>query len=462
MKTLRAKAFPNGEVRVVMFTPVSRVQNETHTETELLESEINDPSPLTLGENSNRHTKKGQLAHLPRPGHGATGKCETFTQNGRRKILRAGGAIDKVIDSPSQCIFLTGTLPGGTEGAKRAIAEWSSYAIQLVQSWLGKRVPGKLLIYAWEFQKRGALHLHLTMVCKDDRVRSQILSEWKGQWTRVIDGICSKSGINCWERKDGHDYSDGKKHVLQTDAQECRASAAAYLSKYLSKSNLQQDCGYQRDYHPARYWGISRPLCALVEELTEDTEVYISRDDKAREVYEDCLSVMQSTSDSAYNWKARVGDSVAAVAYKKQNYLEELWSPVKKTIESGSNWSFVGGMLTDVSKERLQKLTISLLTRLREYSIRDNPGLTFSFRQRCLNLLQQATSSEGVIETVMRASIVLDLSSQSQTTGNKSKAVRVLTAEVERTLRRVEENEHRKAEEERAGLMYEDIMAVAS
>lgn len=351
MKTLRAKSFPNGEVRFTMFTPVSRVSRESHCE---IEQEVicdRDSSPLTLGENSNRHTEKSELAHSIKPGWGETGKCKTFTQNGRRRILRAGGAIDQTISDPSECIFLTGTLPGGTEAAKRAIAEWSSYAMNLVQSWLSKREPEKLLIYCWEFQKRGALHLHLTMVCRNAETRKRIISEWKAQWTRVIDAISLKSEVNCWERHDGHDYSNGKKHVLQTDAQECKASAAAYLSKYLSKSGLQSSAGYNRDYHPARYWGISRPLCALLESMTRELEISISSDSEASAIYQDCLSVAQSGSDCAYNWTARVGTAVAAVAYRKQNYLEELWEPLKNKLMQSSRFCFVNSTIKETLSE---------------------------------------------------------------------------------------------------------------
>lgn len=347
MKVIKAQRFPNGESRFTVFTPsLIPVSNESHDETGY-NTDDDWFDPLTLSANSDRHTGESELSQGPKTGYGKLGSIPGYTLNARRRILRAGGAIDRVIESAEQCVFLTGTLPGGSDEAKRAIAEWSAYAVNLVQSWLGKRVPEKLLIYAWEFQKRGALHLHITMVCKDPETRKEIISEWKDEWTRVIDNISMKSGVDCWQRWDGYSYANGNKHVLQTDAQECRASAAAYLSKYMSKRNLQPEEQYNWQYHPSRYWGISRPLCKLIEEFTETVEVLISSDYVAESAYEDISSVAQSEGVSAYNYIHEYTKSRVLVFYDNTEKGEGLWADMKSRLVGLSRFIELNGRLEE-------------------------------------------------------------------------------------------------------------------
>jgi hypothetical protein len=340
MPVLKGKSFPNGEVRFSLFTPsLKPVSLESQSETD--EQDVSGSVPnLTLGANSDRHNTDVTDTSIPRVGYGASGPSREFSSNGRRKILRAGGAIDRVTESPEDSLFLTGTLPGSTEEAKVAIAEWSAYAVNLVQSWLGKRIPNKLLIYAWEFQKRGALHLHLTVVCCDRQVQAEILASWKQQWTRIIDDISLKSGVDCWRKNQSFTYADEHKASLQTDAKICTRSVAAYLSKYLSKQNLRSEAKYERQYGPSRLWGISRPLCALLDSMTEEFAIEISNPNEAQAGYEDILSVLASGDGPSYNWRARVGSALAAVGYYQKEEQETIWAQLKNTLTGLARYSF--------------------------------------------------------------------------------------------------------------------------
>jgi hypothetical protein len=349
---------------VTISTPsLKLVSNESHDETAQNQDEAS-PLYLTLSKNSDRHTEDDQLSHTEKAGWGGLGRVPGYTLNARRRILRAGGALDELSKSPEDCIFLTGTLPGGTEEAKEAIARWSGYAINLVQSWLGKRVPEKLLIYAWEFQKRGALHLHLTMFCPDRDIQMSILSQWKEQWTRVIDQISEKSGVDCWQRSDGQSYANGMKNVLQTDAQRCSKSVAAYLSKYISKQNLKQEEGYEWKYHPSRYWGISRPLCAVITEMTDVEEVLISENSDAEALYEDVLSVAQSSVDKTYSYVHKDSGSKVVLYYNKQNEGVDAWKSITDLIKGASRNTSSTGIDVERFQSRLKTMLMTQVSRL--------------------------------------------------------------------------------------------------
>jgi len=329
-----------------MFEPVSkRDQGETdETETNETQGETVAP-PLTLSENSKVSGEGRPGEEAGKAGWGRSGKCPGYSLNARRKILRAGGAIDKIASNPGECLFLTGTLPGGTEAAKKAIAEWSGYAIHGVQAWLNHFIPNKLLIYCWEFQKRGALHLHLTVVCQDSAISQYIIDNWKAQWARMIDGITARSGVNCWERLDGFDYSDGRKDVLQTDAQRCNTSAAAYLSKYLSKGNLEGNYQGSREYHPSRYWGVSRPLNQLVESMTQDLEIEVTESSRAEELYEELMKTVDDLSQPRYSYTHDLSGAKVTVYYSQREDKEELWDSLKRKCLEATRFSWQSGEL---------------------------------------------------------------------------------------------------------------------
>lgn len=451
MKTVKIQRFPNGEVRFVMFTPVSRGDSsessdetgETDFETD---SEI--PSYLTLSENSNRHTPEEELAQSPKAGYGALGRVPGYTPYARRRILRAGGAIDEVTSSPEECLFLTGTLPGGTDEAKKAIAEWSSYAVNLVQNWLGKRVSGKLLIYCWEFQKRGALHLHLTMVCKEKLIRESIISGWKSQWQRVIDNISAKSGVDCWQRRDGYSYANGNKSVLQTDAQECTKSAAAYLSKYMSKQNLQPENECEWKYHPARYWGVSRPLCRLTDELTETLEVGISRDYEAHELYEDVLSDMAETSESTYSYRHEGSGSKVAVSYS-QKYKEELrWESLKTRVLETCSPFGLALMKTEALSQVMSSKAYAILSDVISIATSRQQSRWYANFMKSISRISSGLKHCSVYQLAMTVSSLIDLvcgswlwTDASEILRLKMHSLRNYLFTLERTLNETSENQ---------------------
>lgn len=98
----------------------------------------------------------------------------TFTLEAKRKLLRAGGALGRFDPEPSNCVFFTGTLPGGTEDAFRTIAERSAQIVQRAKVWIYNRYKEcSYSFYCWELQKRGALHLHYVAYCPCPVIRKK-------------------------------------------------------------------------------------------------------------------------------------------------------------------------------------------------------------------------------------------------------------------------------------------------
>ena len=305
-------------------------------------------------------------------GFGLPGKGKGFSTNGRRRLLRAGAVLDELADRPQQILFVTGTLPGSTYESKLAIAAWSGWAVNAIKAWFSKRVPSKMDMYVWEFQKRGALHLHYAILVKDNETRKRLLLDWKKQWERIIDGIGKRAGVDMWRKNANYTHASNK-DVLQADIQECEKSIARYLSKYVSKSQQQYQDNHWQECKPSRFWGISRPLCKELTDRTEKTEIVLGSRRQWETTYEDSLSVMQSECSVGHHYIVPLVNARVIVGYC--NPGERFWLLRKLTV-------------TRSLKENLSGMSVSEQDRLClliKHSLRQSEMLRSFVAEFCVN-----------------------------------------------------------------------------
>lgn len=276
MFRILAYSYPNNEIRAVFSAvPALRTQLPLDDDGE----EIGPDYPLSENIGEVAEEKNATLSLVSNSktlgktvGYGLLPLRPTsFGINAKRKIIRAGGALEKSINSPSECLFLTGTLPGSTEESFKAIAQYSGYVVNALKAWVSNRVRSKLDFYCWEYQKRGALHFHYCVHVPDDEARSQIKDGFKEWWIGILKRVGEKSGTDLFRKNDKYTHlSDTSK--VRAVAEICRKSPSRYLAKYLSKSaNCMK--GRARFFTPSRWWGTSRPLKSLLESMTLISEI---------------------------------------------------------------------------------------------------------------------------------------------------------------------------------------------
>ncbi len=308
MYCLKAQYFPNKEIRAILSeVHVSRFphpeedgaffSHESHRETHDTEGSLSSSSSLTLGANSK----------LPncRPGYGCLPRRTKFGNRARRTLLRVGGAMDHLEGGHKKCIFFTGTLPGSSDESMRAIAEWSAYLTHRWKAWIAKKIKAKYDYYCWELQKRGALHFHYCIYIEDDVLRTFLRNKMKGEWVKLLQEVCRKSGIDLFARASGGTWAS-RPEKCQAYAQECRKSVAAYLSKYLSK----QKCKEGGKYAPSRWWGVSRPLRAFYRSLCVEKIWYFVRRHEAESEFEEILHSIESGCAKSYAYGCKHGARV--------------------------------------------------------------------------------------------------------------------------------------------------------
>lgn len=360
--TVRIQTFPNNEVRCVFYYARDTVQPLIPVQSSGLESSLDITSKLKTAENEEK-LAPGRVNPQdgPKVGFGRPGEGNGFSTNGRRRLMRAGAVLDELADSPEQILFATGTLPGSTYESKLAIAAWSGWAVNAVKAWFAKRVPSKHDMYVWEFQKRGALHLHYAILVKNETTRKRLLTEWKEQWERIIDGIGMKAGVDMWRKNANYTHANNKQ-VLQADIQECEKSIARYLSKYVSKSQQQYQDNHWKKCKPSRFWGISRPLCAELTARTETQTVTLGNRRELECFYEDSLSVVESNCEVSHTYEVKKARAKVIVGYS--NPGERTWLLLKIMSYSSSK-----GKLSKHTLSEQDRICLSIKRCLRQSSM---------------------------------------------------------------------------------------------
>lgn len=312
---VKISSFPNGENRLVFSTcGVSRKKSSSSSASppaELGEEEEDfrgsvspvspSPSNLTLALNS--------MAPVSAPTkRSRTGR---FTLDAKRKILRAGGALDVFDVKPSNCLLLTGTLPGSTKEALNEIPKHTGYIVNRLKIWIRERYKeNQFSFYCWELQKRGALHIHYCVYVPCVAASKRIVEEFRGFWIRLLSDISDSTGVDLFAKSYGGSHRFDTKDV-QADAQRCRKSVAAYMAKYVSK---EAGRGHRSRY-PSRWSGVSRPLTALIRSLTMETVAVTPGYRQGRTLYEDARQYLTGASKGCHTYPHKVGVGETRVAY---------------------------------------------------------------------------------------------------------------------------------------------------
>lgn len=169
-------------------------------------------------------------------GFGVLSQRSRFTRYASTFMREVGAVFDR--RRKRATVFLTGTLPGSTESALSALAAYSGWVVQAITQWLRDRYAGSRVFGVWEYQKRGALHIHLCVQCTTELGAVRLRHRWKDKWLALLDSVGEKSGVDLYERVDGSTWAQSR-WICRTDAQLVEKSVGAYLGKYLGKGQCK-------------------------------------------------------------------------------------------------------------------------------------------------------------------------------------------------------------------------------
>lgn len=268
-------------------------------------------------------------------GHGELPvRVTKFGNEAKRSIQRCARALDGIVETPNDILFLTGTLPGTGQEQYLAMAQWSSYIVHALKNWIGNYVPAKMDFYCWELQKRGALHLHYAVHCPDEAASQYIMDNFKAQWCRLLDAVSLKSGVDLYlNQVRGFSHKDAK-DAVQAKAERVTKGVGNYLGKYLSKST--QGSNPWGVFAPCRWWGVSRALRALEKSERWEKVMFFTRTSQWHGIYEDCVSWLGKVGDCMFEWKNQVMPGKGAVIYgvTKQTMLNLMEIATGRTMKN--------------------------------------------------------------------------------------------------------------------------------
>lgn len=330
MYNIKAVKYPNNEIRVARGQSKPLRDRRECDSDGCVDEDLLDPverefifsspdiiRPLSLVPNSQTERSGAGFGELPR-------RVSVFGLNAKRALIRRGAAMEEEAP-PNECLFLTGTLPGSTEDSFKAIAQWASYIVHRLKSWIGNYVRSKLDFYCWEYQKRGALHLHYCVWVPNEHDRGRIVDEFHGWWVQIlhrIGGFCNTDMF----RKNSTKTHIGDTSKVRAIAEVCRKSPARYLAKYLSKS-ANPARGSARAFSPARWWGTSRPLKSLCDRLTETVEIIEGGFHSVARMWERVREKVDSSESVTYGYVHKFGMGNTSVSYpKSQEDSDDLWT----------------------------------------------------------------------------------------------------------------------------------------
>lgn len=313
---IKITRYPNNETRIAAYPeklPVDYFKAEKYLEAcldlplSIQDSPISDCEIISDGIGSNPTLDiKLKVDTVPRRRHMA------LSRYGKRQVLRAGSCFS--MDEGTERLLLTGTLPGSSYSAFKALAEFSTTATKTLTNWLTRRSPQCKWEYVWEFQKRHALHVHL--VCEVSLKESEYIKKnFKDEWNRILRKIGSLSSVDMYQKT--RTYSNDPS-VTQADVTVCDREPSRYISKYISK-NATNAKGFNR-FPPNQWYQVSR---SLLRELREKTQTFAIEGLS----YGQTLSIIeqakhQISTSAIGGWRAFSGRVFAWSGYAYENHFQ--------------------------------------------------------------------------------------------------------------------------------------------
>jgi hypothetical protein len=215
---------------------------------------------------------------------------KSFTNAAGQKLRECGAAVDHITADPALTRAITLTLPANHEAAFVALAAYSSYVINRLFQPIRRKFPKECLwFFVWEYQKRGALHLHIALY-HPCAVTGQILGdEMVDNWLRILADVGTLSQTDMFCKSDMKTYTPREKY--QNQNQPMRRSLGAYFSKYAGKKESKQSW-YCQKYPVSRFWGCCYPLKDLIKSLSLDFTLVADDDRTISEMVERIMSVL--------------------------------------------------------------------------------------------------------------------------------------------------------------------------
>lgn len=264
-------------------------------------------APLVNSSDSEEGPWKGVsgFGRLPRP--------TEFGVSARRQVKRLSAVLDGLVAKPEELIFFTGTLPGSTRDSMLALSQWSGFVIHRLKAWMHDIDSRYKCLFVWEWQRRGALHLHMAVHCDKEEHRREIFDGLRARWFDLLGAVSDRSGVDVFRRAGGRGTWKDALHKCRARAEWVRKSIGAYLGKYMSKA-VGPTGAKSRYFYPSRWWGSTQNLKELEKAARTEDEYFCSSTGQAEGAYNRVSPFLELVSDWSASYRHKVMPGMTMVA----------------------------------------------------------------------------------------------------------------------------------------------------
>lgn len=262
---------------------------------------------------------------------------KSFTKVSGQKVRESGSAMEILSGGNlNQCWEVCLTLPGNHELAFSALAKNTYFATHRIFSYLKKQYQGTVSwFYVWEYQKRGALHLHLAVHHRCPALLPSICSDIKRAWIRILQDIGERE--NCCMFTDKTMTKCTVSQKWQMHSAQIVKGVGAYFAKYAGKTE-SKNSWYCQKYPISRFWGSSSQIKEVIKQNSMEYEWDFQGNLEAaerfhEELIEKLLIHANVVSMSGYSFHIRGKHSHKAV--RGNDGILRLYAIEPKTIAQG-------------------------------------------------------------------------------------------------------------------------------
>ena len=261
-------------------------------------------------------------------------------------IHECGAALEMLACEPRFCHVTTLTLPANHQEAFECLAARSGSIINSLFQPIRDKYPDvNCWFFVWEYQKRGALHLHIAHYHPDECEGMLIGNLIIEKWHQILCDISEETGI--WMLSAKHEGDREIQNFYQYHTQPMRKSVAGYFSKYCSKASNKEENNYVKKfsqmYPPSRFWGCSSQIKLIrkvnafnnCRDYTENKSFMYFLFVRLHKMISDCEIVLQNN----YTFKVDLTQNLCvAEGFRNTFYLspidyQKILKQVKETFE---------------------------------------------------------------------------------------------------------------------------------
>lgn len=330
MHVVKTVLYPNNEIRCIHYNSAPKKKEQAPAEVQDFVIGGSDASSEPEAGNSVMPPSLDISSDLSQSSTGKKRMRTKFGATAKNTILRLGGAYDTIDRDPSNYIFLTGTIPGGTHEAFQAVAEESTFIVQRISDWLSRTAPSDHWFYVWELQRRGALHIHYCLHPNNPATAEKVLSTWRDKWEDILNKVSARRQVDIWMRADGTHHRAGHS-VLQAYAQRVHKSVAAYMAGYCSNAKDKHAADDTSPYYPSRWWGCSRKSTSLLKGLTQTSIVEHTNYRAARLQIDKHHERVLHDTPKVHRYPHKVGVGSTVISYHPEDKGQNIWAQLTMT-----------------------------------------------------------------------------------------------------------------------------------